>query len=200
TASLGSRVTPLHAASYPPAQKQPVQLLCQLLGSGGEPDAKAARLLTRDMAVRFEDAEDQIADDLGRDVGGEEGRRNRRVRRQASVDPRPPAELQDAVLLSPTVRVVDGYVIAGRFCLASQFAGDARCVLLQWLGNVDELDRCPAPHVAVTDEVSQQTGVLGRDRLRRTEPVAGPGPGHPVSGGQLAGGLPAALGKDLVIR
>ena len=51
-------------------------------------------LLTRDVTVRLEDPEDQIADDLGRNVRREEGRRELLCRRQIAIDPRPPAEFE----------------------------------------------------------------------------------------------------------
>src|SRR4051794_28117550 len=65
TRTLLGRVVHAHAATDPPPQQQPVELLGELVGCRRESAPNAATLFATDPPVGFEDAEEQVAHDRG---------------------------------------------------------------------------------------------------------------------------------------
>jgi hypothetical protein len=169
TASLIMWVSPLDSAPNAPPEKEPVNLLSKLLRGRRETDPEATRLLPGSVTVCLEEAEDQVADNLGRDIGDEESGRDLLDWCQAAIDLCPAAEFENAILLAWPMRISGCYLLARRLGLASKSAGDLSRVSMQSLCNVDELNRRLAPDVAVTDEIPQQPCVVWRNRLSRAK-------------------------------
>ena len=95
-----------------------------------------------------------------------------------------------------------GYIsnVHCRLRLATQGGRDPRRILLEGFRHVDEVDRRLAAHVAITDEVAEQPGMIRRHRLDRAEAEEATRPRNPVAAGEFAREAPAALGQDLVVR
>src|SRR5680860_527003 len=66
--------------------------------------------------------------------------------------------------------------------------------------DVDELCRRLAAHVAVADQITEQSRLLGRYWLVVAEPLELPRARDAVSGCQLTGRAPAVVSHDLVVR
>ena len=151
-----------------------------------KPTSDAARGFTAHEAIGLEDAEEQVADDLGGDVRCEERRRNALLRSSMTVDPGPPCEVAELVPFAGPVR--EGHLDAASVSVAPERGCDRSGVRLQRSLDVDERDRRLAGHTPVADEVAEHAGVIGGTGssdpnvpIRRGRATASPGVSSPAS-------------------
>src|SRR5262245_20730183 len=76
---------------------------------------------------------------------------------------------------------------------------DSRYVINECLLNINEVDRSLTPHVAISDQITEQPCVIRRNRRIFTESIEAPRLRYPVTLAEFPSLTPAVLCQHLVI-
>src|SRR5262249_48514778 len=173
--------------------------MSQLLRGRGEADSDPSGLLSRDISIGLEHSEDQVPDNLCRNIWSEESRRDRLRGGKASVDSRPAAKLNHPIFLAWPVRDGDADFLSRRLDVASERSDDPGHILMQCRLAVDEVNWRLSADITITHQITEQPRMIRRYRLIRSELQAPPGPGHPMATLEVACSTPSTLSQDLVV-